>query len=51
MRGIDPRTSRMLSERSTIWATSPRVHPVGMGNGILQGQQLELSANDDGAGA
>lgn len=24
MRGIDPRTSRMLSERSTIWATSPR---------------------------
>ena len=23
MRGIDPRTSRMLSERSTIWATSP----------------------------
>ena len=24
MRGIDPRTSRMLSERSTIWATSPQ---------------------------
>ena len=23
MRGIDPRTSRMRSERSTIWATSP----------------------------
>ena len=23
MRGIDPRSSRMLSERSTIWATSP----------------------------
>ena len=23
MQGIDPRTSRMLSERSTIWATSP----------------------------
>ena len=23
MRGIDPRTSRMLSERSTIWAASP----------------------------
>ena len=23
MRGIDPRTSRMLSERSTIWATFP----------------------------
>ena len=23
MRGIDPRTSRMLSERSTIWSTSP----------------------------
>ena len=23
MRGIDPRVSRMLSERSTIWATSP----------------------------
>ena len=23
MRGIDPRTSRKLSERSTIWATSP----------------------------
>ena len=23
MRGIDPRTSRMLSERSTIWPTSP----------------------------
>ena len=22
-RGIDPRTSRMLSERSTIWASSP----------------------------
>ena len=26
MRGIDPRTSRMLSERSTIWATSPDLH-------------------------
>ena len=25
MQGIDPRTSRMLSERSTIWATSPAV--------------------------
>jgi hypothetical protein len=25
MRGIDPRTSRMLSERSTIWATSPYI--------------------------
>ena len=24
-RGIDPRTSRMLSERSTIWARSPEV--------------------------
>ena len=24
MRGIDPRTSRLLSERSTIWATSPQ---------------------------
>lgn len=24
MRGIDPRTSRMLSERSTVWATSPQ---------------------------
>ena len=23
MRGIDPRTSRMQSERSTIWATLP----------------------------
>ena len=23
IRGIDPRTSRMQSERSTIWATSP----------------------------
>ena len=23
MRGIDPATSRMLSERSTIWANSP----------------------------
>ena len=23
VRGIDPRTSRMLSERSTIWATAP----------------------------
>ena len=23
MQGIDPRTSHMLSERSTIWATSP----------------------------
>ena len=27
MRGIDPRTSRMRSERSTIWATSP--YPLG----------------------
>ena len=30
VRGIDPRASRMLSERSTIWATPPtlelRVH-------------------------
>ena len=24
LRGIDPRTSHMLSERSTIWATAPR---------------------------
>ena len=24
-RGIDPRTSRMLSERSTIWASSPSI--------------------------
>ena len=24
--GIDPPTSHMLSERSTIWATSPSVH-------------------------
>ena len=23
MRGIEPRTSRMQSERSTVWATSP----------------------------
>jgi hypothetical protein len=23
MRGIEPRASRMQSERSTIWATSP----------------------------
>ncbi len=23
VQGIDPRTSRMLSERSTIWATPP----------------------------
>ena len=23
LRGIDPRTSHMLSERSTIWATAP----------------------------
>ena len=29
MRGIDPRTSRMLGERSTIWATSPRFITVG----------------------
>ena len=26
-RGIDPLTSRMLSERSTIWATPPQTHP------------------------
>ena len=25
LRGIDPRTSHMLSERSTIWATAPVV--------------------------
>ena len=24
--GIDPPTSHMLSERSTIWATSPYIH-------------------------
>ena len=24
MRGIDPRASHMLSERSTTWATPPR---------------------------
>ena len=28
MRGIEPRTSRMQSERSTIWATSPFVSSV-----------------------
>ena len=28
MQGIDPRTSRMLSERSTIWATSPDIASV-----------------------
>ena len=27
-RGIDPRTSRMLSERSTIWASSPSISDV-----------------------
>ena len=27
MRGIDPRTSRMLSERTTIWASSPLRKP------------------------
>ena len=27
MRGIDPRTSHMLSERSTTWATSPTDNP------------------------
>ena len=27
--GIDPGTSRMLSERSTIWATPPVVFIVG----------------------
>ena len=26
VQGIDPRTSRMLSERSTIWATPPTWH-------------------------
>ena len=26
VRGIDPRTSRMLSERSTIWATPPDIN-------------------------
>jgi hypothetical protein len=25
MRGIDPRASRMLSEHSTIWTTSPEL--------------------------
>ena len=25
LRGVDPRTSRMLSERSTIWATPPLI--------------------------
>ena len=29
MQGIDPHTSRMLSERSTIWATSPNVEDLG----------------------
>ena len=28
MPGIDPRTSRMQSERSTIWATSPYISTV-----------------------
>ena len=28
MRGIDPRTSRMQSESSTIWATSPELRTV-----------------------
>ena len=27
LRGIDPRTSHMLSERSTIWATAPYSPP------------------------
>ena len=27
MPGIDPGTSRMLSERSTIWATPPETQP------------------------
>ena len=26
MRGIEPRTSRMQSERSTMWATSPIIY-------------------------
>ena len=30
LRGVDPRTSRMLSERSTSWATTPnKLGPVG----------------------
>ena len=35
MQGIDPRTSRMLSERSTIWATSPHVHFLKLFNPLI----------------
>ena len=36
MRGVDPRASHMLSERSTIWATPPDNEPV------VSGKTLQL---------
>ena len=38
--GIDPGTSRMLSERSTIWATPPLMQVAGQQQGMIVQQEF-----------
>ena len=42
MRGIDPRTSRMLSERSSIWATIPWLKIVEEGFVSVGKQEVKI---------
>ena len=42
-RGIDPRTSHMLSERSTIWATSPPVIKVSWEDRVYHHNTVGIS--------
>ena len=53
LRGIDPRTSHMLSERSTIWATAPAditctcatITKLSSSNGIHKNERLLAGSN------
>lgn len=42
IQGIDPHTSRMLSERSTIWATSPFYNSVSFIKKTIYNGELSL---------
>ena len=43
LRGVDPRTSRMLSERSTSWATTPNKVLPGIEPGSLDSKSKMLT--------
>ena len=44
LQGIDPRTSHMLSERSTIWATAP--YSVFSWTELNKSNNLKFEIND-----